>query len=155
MSAVPPPTTADAGEPLSDRDYQALGAFRSAMREFLAFSEEGAEEQGLTSQQHQALLAIRTHTGGEAMTIGELANCLLIKHHSAIGLIARLIEGGFVDRRPSEIDRRRVLVALTMKGSAALEKISVRNLGQLKLAARILQQVSQTARALEPRPTKS
>jgi DNA-binding MarR family transcriptional regulator len=116
---------------LSDEEYRALGDFRLAMRQFLAFSAHGAETHGLTSQQHQALLAIRVHDGDEAITIGELAERLLIKNHSALGLVARLVEGGYALRTASPLDRRRVLVILTPRGSAALEDISRRNLGEL------------------------
>src|ERR1700758_132311 len=95
---------------LEAADYQSLGEFRRAIRDFLAFSEESAREQGVTAQQHQALLAIRAHIGPEAMSIGELADCLLIKNHSAVGLVARLVERSLVKRHASENDRRRVLL---------------------------------------------
>src|SRR5438067_7925486 len=72
---------------LRDPDYKALGDFRRALREFLAFSDDAAREHGLTSQQHQALLAIRSHTGPEPMSVGELAQCLMIRNHSAVGLV--------------------------------------------------------------------
>jgi DNA-binding MarR family transcriptional regulator len=134
---------------MSEGDYKALGDFRRAMRTFLAFSAEGAREHGLTSQQHQALLAVRTHTGPEAMTIGELADCLLIKNHSAIGLVARLVERGLADRTTSQNDRRRVLVELTPAGAEVLEIISVRNLAQLNRAAEILAGILKTTRKMK------
>jgi DNA-binding MarR family transcriptional regulator len=134
---------------MSEGDYKALGDFRRAMRTFLAFSAEGARDHGLTSQQHQALLAVRTHTGPEAMTIGELADCLLIKNHSAIGLVARLVERGLVDRTTSQNDRRRVLVGLTPAGAEVLEIISVRNLAQLNRAAEILAGILKTTRKMK------
>lgn len=135
---------------LGDADYQALGDFRRAIREFLAFSEEGARAQGLTSQQHQALLAIRTHRGEEAMSVGELADCLLIKNHSAIGLVARLTERGFARRLNSLVDRRRALVELTPAGAQALHAISVRNLSRLKRATKILESIVRTTRRVAP-----
>lgn len=119
------------------------------MREFLSFSEKGAQEYGLTSQQHQALLAIRSHQGPEAISIGELAESLLIKHHSAVGLIDRLLDRGLVRRRPSQEDRRRVLLELEPEGAEALEAISVRNLRQLGQTAEILARILQTVEALE------
>ncbi len=134
---------------MKDSDYAALGAFRRAIREFLAFSEDGAEAQGLTSQQHQALLAIRSHQGPSAFSIRDLAESLLIKHHSAIGLLERLVEKGLVTRRPSLEDRRRVLIELAPNGADALEAISVRNLRQLGRTAEILTQILRTAESLE------
>ncbi len=117
---------------LSPEDYLALGAFRQALRRFQAFSEAGAKAQGLTSQQHQALLAIKTHRGREAMNVSELAASLLIKNHSALGLVERLEERGLVNRRESETDRRRVLLYLTRPAERILATISRNNLGKLK-----------------------
>ena len=148
MSPTPPSISKHA-RPLKDSDYAALGAFRRAIREFLAFSEDGAEAQGLTSQQHQALLAIRSHQGPSAFSIRDLAESLLIKHHSAIGLLERLVEKGLVTRRPSLEDRRRVLIELAPNGADALEAISVRNLRQLGRTAEILTQILRTAESLE------
>ena len=133
---------------LSDEDYRALGEFRHAMRVFLAFNAEGARAQGVTSQQHQALLAIRSHQGEEALAIGELADSLLIKNHSAIGLVSRLVERGLVTRMESGRDRRRVLVNLTPAGAEALEIISIRNLGQLSRTSEILGGILETTRKL-------
>lgn len=123
---------------LKSEDYRALGAFRHALREFLAFSRAGAEAQGLTPQQHQALLAIRTHIGEEAMTIGDLADSLLIRSHSAVGLVARLVDRGLVVRTPSELDGRRVLLALTPDAHQRLETISRNNLAELNRASGIM-----------------
>lgn len=133
---------------LSDADYRALGQFRRAIREILAYSQEGAHEHGLTSQQHQALLAIRAHPGEEPMTVGELAECLMIKSHSAVGLVARLEERDLVVRRASAEDRRRALLQLRPRGAAVLEAISLRNLGRIGLAADILDDMVRTVREL-------
>jgi DNA-binding MarR family transcriptional regulator len=141
MLAEPPP--------LEPADYQSLGEFRRAIRDFLAFSEESAREYGVTAQQHQALLAIKAHVGPEPMSIGELADSLLIKNHSAVGLVARLVERGLVRRRPSESDRRRVLLTLEARGDEVLERISQNNLGKLAVAARSLRRVLATLKKLE------
>lgn len=134
---------------LTDSDYRNLGAFRRAIREFLSFSQEGALEHGLTSQQHQALLAIRAHAGAELMTIGELADCLMIKSHSAVGLVARLEERDLVLRKVSEEDRRRALLELRPRGAEVLEAISMRNLRKIGHAAEILEGIVRTVRDLE------
>jgi DNA-binding MarR family transcriptional regulator len=135
--------------PLDATDYQSLGEFRRAIRDFLAFSEESAREQGVTSQQHQALLAIRAHVGSEPMSIGELADSLLIKNHSAVGLVARLVERGLVRRHSSESDRRRVLLTLEPRGEDALSRISHNNLHKLAVTARSLRRVLTMLRKLE------
>jgi DNA-binding MarR family transcriptional regulator len=120
---------------LTHEDYAALGAFRMALRRFLKFSEAAAQAGGLTAQQHQALLAIRAHAGAEPMSIGELAACLLIKNHSAVGLVARLQARGLVDRNPSPDDRRRVQLTLTPEADRVLEQISRENIVELRDSA--------------------
>jgi DNA-binding MarR family transcriptional regulator len=130
-------------------DYQSLGEFRRAIRDFLAFSEDSAREQGVTSQQHQALLAIKAHAGPEPMSIGELADSLLIKNHSAVGLVARLVERGLVRRQASESDRRRVLLTLEPRGEDAVARISHNNLRKLTATAKSLRRVLAMLRKLE------
>jgi DNA-binding MarR family transcriptional regulator len=129
---TPPSSRRAARRKLTNADYQALGAFRQALRRFLAYSEAGARALKLTPQQHQALLAIRAHAGPMAMSVGELADCLMIKNHSALGLVDRLIERGLITRATSPVDRRRVLLSLTEAGAETLETISRNNLSQLK-----------------------
>jgi DNA-binding MarR family transcriptional regulator len=136
---------------LGDAHYRALGELRRAIRAFLAFSDEGARGHGLTSQQHQALLAIRAHAGPRPMSVGELADSLLIKSHSAVGLVTRLEERDLVARATSAEDRRRALLELRPHGAELLEAISVRNLRQLGEVAEILEDLTRTVRRLERR----
>src|SRR5262245_44158964 len=91
-------------------EYEMLAAFRYALRQFLHFSETAAAAQGLTPQQHQALLAIMGFPGRTQVTIGELADRLRIRHHSAVGLVDRLQALGLVQRESARTDRRQVYV---------------------------------------------
>jgi len=143
------PQTAPAVASLTLDDYQALGAFREALRRFLAFSEAGAEELGLTAQQHQALLAIKAFTGDEPMTVGQLAQRLQIKSNSAVGLVQRLQDRGLVTREASVDDRRRALLRLTPAAEQALEQISVKNLAQLKSSAAVFTELLATLQGVE------
>jgi DNA-binding MarR family transcriptional regulator len=141
--------TAPARSPLPPEVYAPLGEFRQALRIFLAFSEAGAREHGLTTQQHQALLAIKAHAGPEPLTVSELADVLLIKTHSAVGLVTRLVGRGLVQRRASSADRRRVQLLLLPEGEAALEAITRKNLQELEGVARNLGDLLKTARRLQ------
>jgi len=142
-----PPFQTPADSPaLTQDDYRALGDFRLAIRQFLAFSEEGAREHGLTTQQHQALLAIKAHPGPDPISIGELSRSLLIKNHSAVELVARLVERDLVARRDFDADRRRVILTLRPRGETILEAISQRNLGRLNEGADILAGIIEAAR---------
>jgi DNA-binding MarR family transcriptional regulator len=105
-------------------NYERLAAFRYQLRRFLRFSEVAAEAVGLTPRQYQGLLAIAGCRGGEEMTVGELAEQLLVAHQSAVGLVDRLCAQGLVKRRPGSLDRRQVLVGLTSRGTALLGKLA-------------------------------
>jgi len=112
--------------------YETLAAFRYALRRFLRFSEGAAEAAGITAQQHQALLAIKGFPARDKITVGELAERLQLRHHSAVGLIDRLVAEKLVVREPSAGDRRQVLVQLTSRGEAILAKLASVHREQLK-----------------------
>jgi DNA-binding MarR family transcriptional regulator len=112
--------------------YEMQAAFRYALRRFLRFSEGAAEAAGITAQQHQALLAIKGFPARDKITVGELAERLQLRHHSAVGLIDRLVVEKLAVREPSAKDRRQVLVQLTRRGEAILEKLASVHGEQLK-----------------------
>jgi DNA-binding MarR family transcriptional regulator len=109
---------------VSEREYEMLASFRHTLRRFLSFSEEAAREVGLTPQQHQALLAVKGFRGQGHVTVGELAEALQIKHHSAVGLVDRLVEQGLAMRAPAADDRRQVRVTLSAHGLELLAELT-------------------------------
>jgi len=74
---------------LADEDYRRLLELRTGLRRFLRWSEEEAAAEDVTPAQHQLLLAIRGHGDRRRPTIGEVAEHLLLRHHSAVGLVDR------------------------------------------------------------------
>ena len=108
---------------LTDIDYAVLANFRFRLRQFLAFSESKAVEYGLTPQQHQALLAIRAAEPDKA-TIGYIAERLILKPHSASGLVDRLEALGMIIRQTSPEDRRQAHLTLTETARALLARLS-------------------------------
>jgi DNA-binding MarR family transcriptional regulator len=117
---------------LSAADYRVLAEFRFLMRRFLTFSENAARESGLTPQQHQALLAIKGFEGEGAPAVGDLAERLIIRHHSAVGLVDRLVRAGYLSRNAQASDRRRVTLTLTKKGESALAGLSAAHREELR-----------------------
>lgn len=116
---------------LTDADYAALADFRHALRQFHAFSEARAIEQGLTPQQHQALLAIRG-AGPDLPTIGDVARRLMLKPHSATGLVGRLADQGWIERIAATDDRRRARLRLTSKARDALAALSAAHRDEIR-----------------------
>ena len=114
------------------KDYEILAAFRYALRRFFRFSEKAAGEAGLSIRQYQALLTIRGFPGRDEATIGEIAEWLQIRHHSAVGLVNRLEAQGFVIRQKRVPDRREVYIRLTPKGNRVLKKLAFLNKQELQ-----------------------
>lgn len=126
---------------VSASDYRALAAFRYEIRKFLAFSEQAARDAGVQPQQHQLLLAVRGLPEGKQPTIGTIAERLCVKHHTAVALADALEAQGLLERVRSTEDRRVVLLALTKKADAMLQRLSalhrsqLRNVGPLMVSA--------------------
>ena len=116
---------------LIKEQYEALAAFRYELRRFIRFSEQAAEAAGITPHQHQALLAIKGFPERDSVTVGELAERLQRRHHSAVGLVNRLVAGKLVERAASASDRRQVFVRLTQHGENVLEKLASAHKEQL------------------------
>ena len=123
---------------LTPVDYRALGAFRYQIRRFLHFSEAAARAEGLEPQQHQLLLAIRAWEENGGPTVRGIADHLLIRHHSAVGLIDRLAERGMVERTRGEEDRRQVRIRLTAEGNRRLDDLSAVHLEELRNSGPVL-----------------
>jgi DNA-binding MarR family transcriptional regulator len=118
------------GVAIEDAHYEALAAFRRALREFVAFSEAAAQTAGLTPQQHQAILAIRARR--MPTSIGDLADDLAIRPNSAHDLVGRLVKSDLVDRAVAADDHRRIDLRLTAKAEAILASLSVAHLDELR-----------------------
>jgi DNA-binding MarR family transcriptional regulator len=121
------------GRSLTAADYQALAELRHQIRKFLHFSEQAARRAGLEPRQHQLMLSLKGLAPGVRPSIGELAQRLLIEHHSAVELVNRLAKGGYVQRDRDGKDRRAVLVSLTRKGERILRELSLDHRAELRV----------------------
>ena len=124
---------------LTDADYHALLAFRTALRRFNRWSEQQAREVGLTHAQHQLLLAIKGHDGSGPPTIGDVADSLLLRHHSAVELVNRVQAAGYLERSRDGHDARIVRLRLTEDGERCLEQLTALHLAELGQLAPLLQ----------------
>jgi DNA-binding MarR family transcriptional regulator len=115
-------------------DFKAMAELRYQIRRFLRFSENAAREAGIEPQQHQLLLAVRGLPAGLKPTIGVLAERMQLQHHSAVELIDRLVDRGFLCRLRATDDRRQVLVKLTHDGEEFLKTLSIHHLQELQSA---------------------
>jgi DNA-binding MarR family transcriptional regulator len=117
---------------LDEVDYRALARFRRSLRAFLHFSEEAARQAGVNPAQHQLLVAIRGAEGSEPPSVGDLAETLMLRHHSAVELINRAQAAGLVLRVEDAADHRRQRVVLTALGTSKLSELSSRHREELR-----------------------
>ena len=108
---------------LRDKDYRTLAAVRAELRGFAHFTEKVAKGAGLTPRQYQALVALRGTEGGE-LSVGAIAEILLLEPHSVSGLVDRLESLGMVERMKSRTDRRSVTVRLTDKARNLMSSLA-------------------------------
>jgi DNA-binding MarR family transcriptional regulator len=123
---------------LLDEDYQRLLTFRSELREFLRWSEQTAHSAGLTPSLHQLLLVIRGHPTTPGPTIGQAAQALDIRHHSAVELAQRAETSGLISRERDQIDQRRMHLELTDHGRQQLETLTRKHLPRIQALGAIL-----------------
>jgi DNA-binding MarR family transcriptional regulator len=64
--------------------------------------------------------------------VGELAERMLLEHHSVVGLVSRCELAGLVKRKRSAQDARQVEVHLTAKGERAVTAIAGAMADELK-----------------------
>lgn len=112
-------------------DFEYLLRLRTGLRRFLRWSEQQAQAAGLTSAQHQLLLAIRGHPGEAQPTIGDIAEYLVLRHHSASELIDRAEASGLVVRNPDPLNGTQVRVSLTATGTAKLNRLAETHMAEL------------------------
>jgi DNA-binding MarR family transcriptional regulator len=125
---------------LKTRDYAQLADFRHALRGFLRFSDTAAAKAGLTTRHYQAMLVLRACPDGQRVSINDLAQQLLIKHNSAVGLVDRLVDEKLIVRRQSSVDRRKVELRLTSRGRQVLAKLAEMHRRELQRIGPKLQQ---------------
>lgn len=137
-------------------DFEHLLELRTGLRRFLRWSEEQAKAAGLTAAQHQLLLAIRGHPDPAGPTIGELADYLVLRHHSTVGLVDRAMRDGLVTRKPDSASRSVVRVTLTSAGAAKLDLLAEAHLQEIAHLAPTMrtlwQQLENSADGAAPHP---
>jgi DNA-binding MarR family transcriptional regulator len=121
-----PPSAAP--KPVDDDGYAQLAALRSGIRTYLAWAEQQARQYGMTPAQVQLGIAIRACGDPAGPTLTELAETLLLRHHSVVGLVDRAAAVGLVQRTRDAEQATRVHVTLTELGAQRLNELSALHL---------------------------
>lgn len=120
---------------LTDADYARLLTFRTQLRRFDQWSREQAASFGLTHTQHQLLLVVRGHGDERGPTIRQVAEHLLVRHHTAVELVDRAEELGLVARHGDPDDHRVVRLTLTTEGAQRVLALAALHLEELQRLA--------------------
>lgn len=116
-------------------EFRALAELRHRLRAFLAFSEAEARSVGLEPRQHQLLLALHGLPAGTPPSIAAVADRMVLRHHTVVGLVDRLERAGLVRRRREAADRRQVSLVITRRGLETLRRLSIAHRDELAVAA--------------------
>ncbi len=137
---------------LSRSQIQRLAEFRFQLRRFLHVSNLAAEAAGLRPQQYQLLQCVHGMPDAMDPTIANVAARMLLKHNSAVELVDRTIEQGFLRRTDDATDHRRILLRLTPRGERVIASLAEFHLRELEQAGpeliRALRQVAAQPAAL-------
>jgi DNA-binding MarR family transcriptional regulator len=117
---------------ISESEFRALAELRYQIRKFVQDGDVTARKAGLEPQQYLLLLALRGLPLGSETSIRTLAERLALQHHSAVELVDRMEEHGYVKRTRSTKDRRQVLVSLQSRGEKLLQKVAQKRLIELR-----------------------
>jgi DNA-binding MarR family transcriptional regulator len=127
-----------------------LAEFRYQLRRFLHVSQAAAEQMGLRNQQYQLLQCVGGMPEGIAPTIANVAARMLLKHNSAVELVDRTIDQGFLRRLDDAADRRKILLKVTPHGERMLASLAVFHTRELKTAGpQLVQALNRVLRASE------
>ena len=112
------------------------------MRRFERWSEGQARAAGVTPTQHQLLLAIKGHGDPAGPTIGQVAEYLLLQHHSVVGLVDRAEAAGLVERCREGAEHRVVRLRLTRSGERLLSRLSDAHVEELARLAKLVAELT-------------
>jgi DNA-binding MarR family transcriptional regulator len=113
-------------------ELEARSAFRQQLRRFERFGEDAARGHGITFSQYLILLHIKGMPERAWALVGELAQKMMLEHHSVVGLVSRCELAGLVKRKRSREDGRQVEVHLTAKGDRAVNAIAAAQADELR-----------------------
>ena len=117
---------------LNKSDFEQLSEFRYQMRRFERFSEQAAQNEGITPLQYLLLLHIKGYPERDWATVGELAERLQAQHHGVVALVSRCEALNLVRRQVSETDRRQVEVHIETAGERVLERLAQLHRAELR-----------------------
>ena len=120
---------------LDKSSFVARARFRHQLRLFERFTEEADLAARITATQYLLLLHIKGRPERDLALVGDLAKCLVMRHHTTVELVSRCEAAGLVRREKEKVDQRKVRVLLTRcrKADIRSPRIPTPRLGSVKL----------------------
>ena len=115
--------------------YELALLIKASQRELERRANDAMRELGVTGAQADAI-SVLAQTG--PLSLGELGDLLIAEAGHPSRLVDRLVDAGFVDRRPSVDDRRRIELSLTAEGRAMEGRIQAARAGLMDLAGTLV-----------------
>jgi DNA-binding MarR family transcriptional regulator len=131
---------------ISQAELERAAEFHSALRHFLARTNEISTGAGLTSQRYDLLLAIKTGDG-EASTVSELVERLSLPQPAVTELVKRAEEAGLIERSVAA-DRRVSILRLSDQANEKLMRAFVALREERRQLAQAMLAVDASFRAL-------
>jgi DNA-binding MarR family transcriptional regulator len=141
----------EAAESVEFGDVEALtSALLAASRVLVAVSARSlaAVEERVTLPQFRLLVLLASYGDSKLVT---LADKLVVNPSTALRMVDRLVDGGFVDRRVNPASRREVLLRLTPAGQQIVDEVIARRRDEIRgiIAAMRPRQRVQAVRAFQ------
>lgn len=131
--------------PITKREIESRSDFRQKLRRFERSGEDAARDHGITFPQYLVLLHVKGTPGRDWALVGELAQKMMLEHHSLVGLVSRCETAGLVKRKRSLEDARQVEVHLTAKGDRLLNAVAATQAGELTALATYIRSAARKA----------
>ena len=119
--------------PMDKEEFVARARLRHRLRLFERSTEEACAQAGVTLPQYLVLLQVRGRPERDWALVGEIAESLVLRPHTAAELVGRCESAGLVRRERDAGDQRKVRVLLTARGRRVVERVAGSQRGELTL----------------------
>ncbi len=105
------------------RHLHAVSMLEDSIMRFVRTRDKAVRAHGLEPLQFQFMSLVEPfQTKRRQPNIAEVANQLSMQHHSAVEMVDRLVERGWLRRKRANHDRRHVLLKVTPQGKKVLKQ---------------------------------
>ena len=124
------------GDAASDRQlFDIIELLFFAYRDFVSDPDALLDEFGFGRAHHRVLHFVKNHPG---MPVADLLEILKITKQSLGRVLRQLVETGYIEQRPGEVDRRQRLLYGTEDGIALADRLSAPQMARIRSALETL-----------------